>query len=201
MRQQQTTAPAAISSVRFHVADMDCSSCVQKIRGHLLKVDGVLSTEGSPVARTITVGLDLDLTSRDKVREEVGRLGYVARPIDEDHDPSPANRTWSGKQARIAYASIGLFGLALLSKAIGLTPRVLILPFRELYLADLLLLASALVGGWNFFPKGVRAVRLLALDMNFLMTVAILGAVGIGEFTEAAAIAFLFAFAELLESY
>jgi Cd2+/Zn2+-exporting ATPase len=37
--------------------------------------------------------------------------------------------------------------------------------------------------------------------MNFLMTIAILGAIGIGEYMEAAAIAFLFALAELLESY
>ncbi|WP_425153811.1 heavy metal translocating P-type ATPase [Candidatus Palauibacter sp.] len=61
-------------------------------------------------------------------------------------------------------------------------------------------LAGALVGGWNFFPKGVRAARTLRLDMNFLMTAAIAGAVLIGEPLEAAAIAFLFSLAELLES-
>jgi Cd2+/Zn2+-exporting ATPase len=64
----------------------------------------------------------------------------------------------------------------------------------------LTLMAGALVGGWNFFPKAVRAVRRLRLDMNFLMTVAILGALLIGEPVEAAAIAALFSFAELLES-
>jgi len=67
--------------------------------------------------------------------------------------------------------------------------------------AGLLFLASALVGGSNFFPKGVRAVRSLALDMNFLMTAAIAGAVLIGEPLEAAAIAFLFSVAELLERH
>ena len=61
-------------------------------------------------------------------------------------------------------------------------------------------LASALTGGWNFFPRGVRAARTLRLDMNFLMTAAIAGAVLIGEPLEAAAIAFLFSLAELLES-
>jgi Cd2+/Zn2+-exporting ATPase len=64
----------------------------------------------------------------------------------------------------------------------------------------LTLMAGALVGGGNFFPKAVRAVRRLRLDMNFLMTVAILGALLIGEPVEAAAIAALFSFAELLES-
>jgi Cd2+/Zn2+-exporting ATPase len=64
----------------------------------------------------------------------------------------------------------------------------------------LLLLASALIGGLNFFPKGVRAVARLRLDMNFLMTAAIVGALLIGEPIEAAAIAALFSLAELLEA-
>ncbi len=64
----------------------------------------------------------------------------------------------------------------------------------------LVLLASAVVGGWNFFPKALRGVRRGHLDMNFLMTVAIIGALGIGEPIEAAAIAALFSFAELLEA-
>ena len=64
----------------------------------------------------------------------------------------------------------------------------------------LLLLAAALVGGSNFFPKAVLAVRRHRLDMNFLMTVAILGALLIGEPIEAAAIAALFSLAELLEA-
>ncbi len=83
----------------------------------------------------------------------------------------------------------------------GIAPRVVATPFRDFLLPDLIFIASALVGGWNFFPKGWRAARALALDMNFLMTVAILGAVGIGEYAEGAAIAFLFAVAELLERY
>ncbi|MEE9575925.1 MAG: cation-translocating P-type ATPase [Gemmatimonadota bacterium] len=65
--------------------------------------------------------------------------------------------------------------------------------------AGLVFLAAALIGGWNFFPKGVRSARTLKLDMNFLMTVAIIGALLIGEPLEAAAIAFLFSLAELLE--
>ena len=39
----------------------------------------------------------------------------------------------------------------------------------------LLIVVSALVAGWNFFPKGLLAARRLSLDMNFLMTVAIFG--------------------------
>lgn len=66
--------------------------------------------------------------------------------------------------------------------------------------AGLVLLAAAAIGGFNFFPKALRAIRRLRLDMNFLMTVAIIGAIIIGEPIEAAAIAALFSMAELLEA-
>ena len=62
-------------------------------------------------------------------------------------------------------------------------------------------LAASLIGGFNFFGAGVRAARRLRLDMNFLMTVAILAALLIGEAFEAATIAFLFSSAELLERF
>ena len=62
-------------------------------------------------------------------------------------------------------------------------------------------MASALVGGANFFPAGVRAARSLRLDMNFLMSAALLAALLIGEAFEAATLAFLFSLAELLERY
>ena len=62
-------------------------------------------------------------------------------------------------------------------------------------------LIASLIGGSNFFAAGVRAARRLRLDMNFLMTVAILAALLIGEAFEAATIAFLFSSAELLERF
>ncbi|HSM04435.1 MAG TPA: cation-translocating P-type ATPase [Longimicrobiales bacterium] len=185
---------------RFDIPDMDCPSCVAKIQGHLRKLDGVLDVEGSPVARTLTVAWDAELLDQDRVRAEVGRLGYEAWPRDGSPPPPPPS-TWAGRQARIAYASVGLFLLGLVARLVLPGDALLRLPLSDLTAADLFFVLSALVGGWNFFPKGLRAARALALDMNFLMTLAILGALAIGETMEAAAIAFLFALAELLESY
>jgi Cd2+/Zn2+-exporting ATPase len=69
-------------------------------------------------------------------------------------------------------------------------------------LATIILFAVAIVGGgWFIFPKAIRAIRHFALDMNVLMTVAVAGAAAIGEWQEGAAVAFLFALSELLESF
>lgn len=68
-------------------------------------------------------------------------------------------------------------------------------------LGGLLFYATCVVGGLNFAGAGVRALRQLRLDMNFLMTVAMIAAVAIGEPFEAATLAFLFSAAELLEKF
>jgi Cd2+/Zn2+-exporting ATPase len=178
---------------------MDCPSCLLKIRGRLEGLEGVLAVEGSPVARTLTVTWDPERVGLARVRDEVDRLGYRTQSEDVARE-KPAG-TWSGTTARVAYASMALFALGLLVRALGSDGALLALPNQVLTLSDLVLIASAAVGGWNFFPKGLAAARALSLDMNFLMSVAIVGAVAIGETTEAAAIAFLFALAELLEGY
>ncbi|HSM09218.1 MAG TPA: cation-translocating P-type ATPase [Gemmatimonadota bacterium] len=111
--------------------------------------------------------------------------------------PSP----WRTPEATRTYVSGFLWAAGLLLVLLGDAPdhggwlRI------RLDAPGLVFLAGALVGGWNFFPKGVRAAATLKLDMNFLMTAAILGAVLIGEPLEAAAIAFLFSLAELLERH
>ncbi|MBL8960892.1 MAG: cadmium-translocating P-type ATPase [Gemmatimonadetes bacterium] len=65
----------------------------------------------------------------------------------------------------------------------------------------LLFYAACVIGGRNFVGAGLRALRRLRLDMNFLMTAAMVAAVIIGEPFEAATLAFLFSAAELLERY
>ncbi|NNK64117.1 MAG: cadmium-translocating P-type ATPase [Gemmatimonadetes bacterium] len=103
--------------------------------------------------------------------------------------------------APIAYGSMALFAIGLGLRFWAPESWGFSLFGRGIGAGDAVLVASALVGGWNFFPRGLRAARDLALDMNFLMTIAILGAVAVGETVEGAAIAFLFAISELLETF
>ncbi|OGT21677.1 MAG: metal-transporting ATPase [Gammaproteobacteria bacterium RIFCSPHIGHO2_02_FULL_42_13] len=60
---------------------------------------------------------------------------------------------------------------------------------------------AILAGGWFIFPKAWYSLRHLRPDMNLLMTIAVIGAVLIGKWFEAGAVAFLFSVAVLLESW
>jgi Cd2+/Zn2+-exporting ATPase len=106
---------------------------------------------------------------------------------------------WTTADAHRTYVAGGLWVLGILVVLLTRAPDQAGWLRLRLDAAGLVFLAAALIGGWNFFPKGVRSARTLKLDMNFLMTVAIIGALLIGESLEAAAIAFLFSLAELLE--
>lgn len=64
-----------------------------------------------------------------------------------------------------------------------------------------LYIVALLSGIWYILPKALYSARNMRPDMNLLMTVAVCGAVILGEWMEAASVAFLFALALLLESW
>jgi Cd2+/Zn2+-exporting ATPase len=88
----------------------------------------------------------------------------------------------------------GGVGNALGSEGLGVSHEVPI-PARILYGV------AILSGGWFVAPKAWYAIRRLRPDMNLLMTVAVIGAIGIGEWFEAATVSFLFALSLALEAW
>ena len=111
--------------------------------------------------------------------------------------PSP----WRTRFAQRTYAAGALLALGgVVSLAAQAPDQAGWLAIR-LDAAGLFYTAASAVGGSNFFGAGVRAARTLRLDMNFLMSIAIIGAILIGEPFEAASLAFLFSVAELLERF
>lgn len=67
--------------------------------------------------------------------------------------------------------------------------------------AIVLYITAILAGAWFIIPKAIFAAKALRPDMNLLMLVAVIGAIGIGEWLEAATVSFLFAMALLLEKW
>ena len=59
---------------------------------------------------------------------------------------------------------------------------------------------AILFGVWLVAPKAWSSARRLSPDMNLLMVVAVAGAIGLGEFFEAATVAFFFSLSLYLES-
>ena len=197
----RTSGTNHLRELRFRVGDMDCPSCLAKIEGHLGSLEGVSAVSGSVLSRTLAVTVDEGRVAEGDVQAEVARLGYAAEPVDERTPRAEFADTWLTTQARRVYAAVALAVVGGVLRFATSDPTAFTVPMYAVQLSDLAFVLAALAGGWNFFPKGIAAARRLSLDMNFLMSVAIVGAVLLGEFFEAASIAVLFGIAELLEAY
>jgi len=119
------------------------------------------------------------------VLHEVRRAGFDGRR----KDAPPQHRTFLRRHAAgIAAGGAGLLTLAGLIAGDGPAARMLFA-------------AAIVIGGWKVAQKALGALRTRSLDMNVLMTVAVLGALLIGKWEEGAAVIVLFAVALMLESY
>ena len=78
----------------------------------------------------------------------------------------------------------------------------LLIPFPNVWINNIIYILSYLVVGAEIVWKAIRNIlRGKVFDENFLMTVATLGAFGIGEFPEAVAVMLFYQVGELFQSY
>jgi Zn2+/Cd2+-exporting ATPase len=180
------------------VAGMDCASCATTVESALRQLEGVRDVRVDVLGGRVRVNYAEGKIARGDLAGAIRRVGYRVQDGDANRavlaretDASRAS-FWERRGRLTMTVASGLtLGLALTAAALG-APSI----------ATTALLALATVaGGWYVVPRGLQAARNKALDMNFLMSIAALGAWAIGEPTEAAATLFLFAVAELLQAY
>jgi Zn2+/Cd2+-exporting ATPase len=179
-------APATGSEKRFVVEGLCCASEARQIEARLGSDPAVRSLRIDPVRHTLTVDGDIDAAA---VERAVAELGMTARSVDAPL-PGPS---WWGRRSRAALATVaGVLWLASLAASRGLASDAV---------GVISAVGAVVAGGWYVFPRGYRAALNRALDMNFLMSAAAVGALLIGEYVEAASVMFLFAVAQLLETF
>jgi len=191
-------------AVVFGVPDMDCVSCARRISDRLEELEGIGKVEARVVSKDLRIEFDPKRIAEGRIAQAVRSLGYTVVVDGRDRQASPGLSQpgiWRGKAAIRTYLSGIALAVGLVLRLAGLSPELATIVQLRVDAAALLYIIGAMVGGLNFFSKGLRAARIRQLDMNFLMTAAIFGALGIGEFFEAGSIAFLFGIAELLERY
>ena len=198
---------------RFSVPDMDCPSCAGKIGNALDDLAGVSTTDPRPTTGTVEVTYDPTTATGSDIVSAVERAGYeVTDTTAEGTDGGGVDSQGSiltRPRALKTWVSGGFAVLGLLFRFVllGSNDPVAGLLGAELLVADLLFLIAIAVGGQEILRDGYYSARSLRLDIDLLMSIAILGALvaslAFGEtlYFEAATLAFLFGVAELLERY
>lgn len=184
----------------FRVSGMDCTEEVALLKRAVGPLAGGEERLGFDLlAGKMTVPAETD---PDAVVAAVAAAGLAAEPWREreaDHRaPERRARTLttaaSGLATAAGFALHGLLGGGV-AAALGAVESPAPWPARLAYLV------AIVAGGWFVAPRAWAALRARRPDMHLLMTLAVAGAMGLGEWFEAATVTFLFALSLALEAW
>ena len=200
-----TPAPAGGRS--FQVSGLDCAeevAILNKVVGP--KIGGAEHLAFDVINGRMTILDSAKNVSDGEVAELVASTGMTAKPWDAEN-ASVDQAAHIARQRLFTALSGGFWAAGFLwhiietgmGGALGLFAGHGEAPMP---LVEAGLFAVAILFGvWLVAPKAWSSARRLSPDMNLLMVVAVAGAIGLGEFFEAATVAFFFSLSLFLESW
>jgi len=181
----------------FNIKGMDCADCARKVSDGVQKLPKVELSDVNFATAQLTVMGDV---SEEEITSRVRELGYdVESPSVAGTTEKKPKKTgflgflWQRYESRLALlgAILVLPGL-ILGEILGF----------DWYWVNVLSLGAMLAAGFPVARSAWNNLRINhAIDINFLMTLAAVGAVVIGAFVEAGMVIVLFALGEALEGY
>ncbi|CAN1593815.1 heavy metal translocating P-type ATPase [Pseudomonas mediterranea] len=181
------TDGARLSS--FRIEAMDCPTEQTLIQNKLGKLEGVQQLEFNLINRVL--GVTHGLPDDGPIISAIQSLGMQAEPLtpgqaQQTNDlPAPAKPWWP-----LALSGVTALGAELIHFT-NAAPD---------WAVAVVALVSILSGGLGTYKKGWIALKNFNLNINALMSIAVTGAVLIGQWPEAAMVMFLFTVAELIEA-
>jgi Cd2+/Zn2+-exporting ATPase len=180
---------SGMATITFRVKGMDCSEEVRAIEEKFAQLAGVDSFDVNLALGRLKVTYDAAALPPAELVGALKELGLEATP---EHQERSADISSLRRRKLI---------LTVLSGALLVLGFVLFLAGFSQPLVIAAYSAAIVSGGFYVVRSGFRSLIGLRLDMNSLMTIAIIGAAAIGEWAEGATVAFLFSLAQLLESH
>ncbi|HYJ12049.1 MAG TPA: cation-translocating P-type ATPase [Thermomicrobiales bacterium] len=183
------------STVVFDVAGMDCADCARTVERVVARLPQVNEATVSFAAGTLSVlpaGDDDSLEELSRaVTGVIDRAGYVAAArIDGKRtvfDPAP---WWHN----------GKILPSVLGAATWITAFVLLHAWQMETVSTLLLVLTILIGGYPIARAALASLQARRLDMNVLMSISVVGAGLLGDWSEGALVVVLFSIGTTLQA-
>ncbi len=181
----QATQGARATELR--VMGLDCADCAEKLRQRLEKLPGVSHVELNFGAGKLSIEHTAPLAT---VLTTISEAGYQAELASRPASSAPIEPWWANRRTQLTIVSGVLSGLGFALEAIHFESAAIIS-----------FLIAMVTGGFYVARSGFYALKSFSMDMNFLMTIAALGAAAIGQWDEAATVVFLFSLGNSLQAY
>ncbi|KAB2953391.1 cadmium-translocating P-type ATPase [Heliorestis acidaminivorans] len=184
-----TSKAVKVGGQVLQVNGITCMDCALKFEQHVQALPGVESAKLNALTGRLTVDGFVDLDAIQKVgAEENYKIDFLDN-LTESKEGSPT------KEIDWRMIRMILSGFFLATGFLA----------EWFHSSDLLTMTAFLLavffGGWGNFIKASRALPRLRFNMSVLMTIAVFGAIAIGQWEEAATVAFLFSLSEMLEGW
>ncbi|WP_371438860.1 heavy metal translocating P-type ATPase [Polaromonas sp.] len=183
------SGPGGAQRSVYRIENMDCPTEEGLIREKLQHMPGVQSLDFNLMQRKLTVSHTVPAADLESALHSIGMKAVpdaADAGVEESSKPSVSKRQW-GLMA-VAGVSAGVAEAIAFSTGNDSAWPVIVLA-----------LVSIATGGWPTYKKGWLALKSGVLNMNALMSIAVTGAILIGQWPEAAMVMFLFALAEVIE--
>ncbi|HZK67844.1 MAG TPA: cation-translocating P-type ATPase, partial [Chloroflexota bacterium] len=179
------------------IEGLDCPDCAASLEKAVAAMPGVAEARLSYASSKLKLQYAPLVVPRERIVASVRDAGYRVGNGDASTPgarPAMRPRESFGQihQRSLLTAVSGVFlALGFLLSTLGVAEPA----------PEAAYLLGILVGGYTTARAALFALRARQMDMNVLMSAAVIGAVAIGEWTEAASVVFLFALANALQSY
>ncbi|MEK6631526.1 MAG: heavy metal translocating P-type ATPase [Acidobacteriota bacterium] len=172
----------------FRIEGMDCHEEVAVLERRLKGLPGLERMSADVMSGRLRVAYDAARLSASAVAAAVGETGMRAW-LETDHATRVADAGQRARRWLLLVSGVSVaFGMALRSWG---SPEAAIVALGVVAVGT---------GAWHWARRAWSSARLLSLDINVLMLLAVMGAMAIGEWSEAGTVAFLFALAQWLET-
>ena len=175
---------------KYALDGLNCANCAAKIEAQVGQMEGVHTATVDFVGKSLTIQTDQDIAAFEK------KAAPLIRSIDGNVKLISASQQGQQKSKSnfhlpifTAVASILLFVAGMITEK----------AFHLEVAGAVCFGGAALLAGYQVFLSGFKALSRFKLDENTLMTIAVIAAFCLGEFSEAAMVAILFHLGEMLE--
>ncbi|MHB9079832.1 MAG: heavy metal translocating P-type ATPase [Pirellulaceae bacterium] len=194
-----------MAKVDLKIDGMDCVEEVATLKARIQPMPGVVDLAFNILEGRLTVTYSGAMLTQDDLIVAISQTGMRAEPFREANTTASDGTRWDRWGRTVLTMTSGLAILA------GFLVHVGSLGWRTAigdhatalvpWTARFFYLLAIVTGSWYVAPKAWRAITQRRPDMNLLMTIAVMGALLIGEWFEAATVSFLFALSLALESW
>lgn len=176
------------AETRVRIEQMDCPTEERLITDRLARQPGIEALQFNLMQRVLTIRHSPN--ALEPALQAIRELGFTPQPEGGESPPVAPEQPRSGLPWRLILAGVAAF----MAEVVHFTDAA------PEWVVALMALGAVLASGLEVYKKGWIALKNLNLNINALMSIAVTGAILIGQWPEAAMVMVLFAIAERIEA-